>query len=254
MAIIIAILIGLAVGQLINYFSDILPEARNFSKPVCAHCSTPHTWTDYLLYKSCKNCHRPRSWRTYIVQFLAIIASVLVWYYPPAGMGYVLGILILIYFGIVMVIDLEHRLILHPVSLAGALLGLITGLVMRGIVPTLVGGAAGFAIMLLFYMIGMWFARYRAKRMGTDDGEEALGFGDVMLAGVLGLMLGWPLIWFGLVLGILLGGVISLVIILYLVVSGRYKTMSFFIAYGPYLIIGATILLFFPSVLAALLS
>jgi leader peptidase (prepilin peptidase)/N-methyltransferase len=240
MAIIIAILIGLAVGQLINYFSDILPEARNFSKPVCAHCSTPHT------------C--PRSWRTYIVQFLAIIASVLVWYYPPAGMGYVLGILILIYFGIVMVIDLEHRLILHPVSLAGALLGLITGLVMRGIVPTLVGGAAGFAIMLLFYMIGMWFARYRAKRMGTDDGEEALGFGDVMLAGVLGLMLGWPLIWFGLVLGILLGGVISLVIILYLVVSGRYKTMSFFIAYGPYLIIGATILLFFPSVLAALLS
>ncbi len=37
---------------------------------------------------------------------------------------------------------------------------------------------------------------------GQDaDNEEALGFGDVILAGVLGLILGWPFIWFGLLLG-----------------------------------------------------
>src|SRR5688572_30980241 len=42
-------------------------------------------------------------------------------------------------------------------------------------------------------------ARYRARRMQAagqaDDEEEALGGGDVYLAGVLGLMLGWPFIW-----------------------------------------------------------
>jgi leader peptidase (prepilin peptidase) / N-methyltransferase len=254
MGIILAIFVGLVIGQLINYLSDVLPEARSISKPVCKHCSFPLTWTDYLLYKNCKNCHYSRSWRAYIVQLLSLIASVLVWNYPPEGIGYALGILILTFFGVVLVIDIEYRLILHPVSLAGALLGLITGLITKGIVPTLIGGAAGFAIMLVFYIIGAWFAKYRAKKMGNDDGEEALGFGDVMLAGVLGLMLGWPLIWFGLVLGILLGGVISLLIIIFLIISGKYKTMSFFIAYGPYLITGAILLIYFPSVMATFLS
>jgi prepilin signal peptidase PulO-like enzyme (type II secretory pathway) len=185
---------------------------------------------------------------------ISIIASVLVWFFPPSGLGYSLGILILAFFGVVLVIDLEHRLILHPVSLVGVILGLIAGFIARGIVPTLIGGAAGFAIMFVLYTIGVWFAKYRARKMGNDDGEEALGFGDVMLAGVLGLMLGWPLIWFGLVLGILLGGLISLVIIIFLVVSGRYKTMSYFIAYGPYLIAGAILLIYFPGILANFLS
>jgi hypothetical protein len=66
----------------------------------------------------------------------------------------------------------------------------------------------------------------------------------VILAGVLGLMLGWPLIWFGLLLGILAGGLISLFIIAFLLVTKKYKTMSFFIAYGPYLILGAVLVMF----------
>ncbi len=35
--------------------------------------------------------------------------------------------IVMIYFGIITVIDLEHRLILHPTSLVGAMLGFFVG-------------------------------------------------------------------------------------------------------------------------------
>jgi prepilin signal peptidase PulO-like enzyme (type II secretory pathway) len=177
---------------------------------------------------------------------------------PPSKLGYILGLILTIYFGLVFVIDLEHRLILHPTSLFGFILGLIVGIVKHGLVPTLVGGLSGLAIMLTLYFLGALFARYRAKRMlaaGQEpDDEEALGAGDVILVTILGLVLGWPLIWFGLLSGILLGGVVSLFIVLWLVLSRKYKenVLMFFIPYGPYFITAAYLIIFFPEWMAKL--
>ena len=56
---------------------------------------------------------------------------------------------LLLYFGVVTVIDLEQRLILHPVSLVGAVIGLVVGFWLHGWVDTLAGGAAGFLMMFL---------------------------------------------------------------------------------------------------------
>lgn len=177
-----------------------------------------------------------------------MLISTVVWINPPAQLNYWIGLLVLTYFGVVVVIDLEHRLILHIVSLAGAVIGLIAGISRNGLINTLVGGLAGLVIMFIFYLFGVLFARYRARKLGVDDGEEALGFGDVTLSGVLGLMLGWPYIINGLVIGILAGGIVSLVIIIILVLARRYQSMSVFTAYAPYLVLGATLLLFFPQV------
>ena len=170
--------------------------------------------------------------------------------------------IVLIYFGIITVIDLEHRLILHPTSLVGAVLGLIVGTsihsrmdqngLLIGVGKSLLGGLLGFAIMFLFYQFGALVAKYRAKRMQAagqaDDEEEALGGGDVYLAGVLGLMLGWPFIWDALILGILLGGVISILFILVLLIRRRYSSEALmtFIPYGPYFIASAFFMLFGP--------
>ena len=75
------------------------------------------------------------------------------------------------------------------------------------------GSGAGEINDVAFYYFGVLFTRIRTKRMlamGQEvDDEEALGAGDVILVTVLGLILGWPLIWFGLLLGILLGGFFS---------------------------------------------
>jgi prepilin signal peptidase PulO-like enzyme (type II secretory pathway) len=158
-----------------------------------------------------------------------------------------------LYFTMDFVIDLEHRLILHPTSIFGAILGLGAGFLRQGLVSSLIGGLAGFAIMFIFYLLGTLFARVRARRMRsagleTDD-EEALGAGDVILATVLGVFLGWPMVWFGLVFGILLGGAISILLVLALLISGKYKEKAWmiFIPYGPYFLLSSFMIIYFPT-------
>jgi leader peptidase (prepilin peptidase)/N-methyltransferase len=254
----IPILLGWAAGLFINYVSDVLPHTRRFSQPACLQCETHFTWADYLTLRACRNCGKSRSLRTWLVQILAVASFVYFWLVPSRALGFPLGAIVLIYFGIITVIDLEHRLILHPTSLAGAILGLIVGTLIHsradglfvGVVKSLLGGLFGFGIMFLLYQLGTLVARFRARKMQAagqaDDEEEALGYGDVYLAGVLGLMLGWPFIWNALLLGVLLGGVISFLFIFALLVRRRYSSEALmtFVPYGPYFIIGAFYMLF----------
>jgi prepilin signal peptidase PulO-like enzyme (type II secretory pathway) len=254
----IPILFGLFVGWLINYLADVLPYTRRFSRPICQLCGAPYGWQNYAFFRPCKNGHT-RKMRLWITQLVILAASVYTWMQspqPPLKLGYFPGLILMIYFGVVFVIDLEHRLILHPTSIFGAILGLIIGIFANGVWPTLLGGLGGFLIMLAFYYLGVLFARIRAKRLlalGQEvDDEEALGSGDVILVTILGLILGKDLIWFCLLYGILLGGLVSLFILLWLIVSGRYKANALmtFIPYGPYFVTTAALIAFFPKFLA----
>ena len=71
----------------------------------------------------------------------------------------------------------------------------------------------------------------------------ALGFGDVNLSGILGLLLGWPAITVGLLFAVLAGGLISLFIILGMLVTKKYKAFTA-IPYAPFLILSALFLLY----------
>lgn len=172
--------------------------------------------------------------------------------HPAAKIGYFLGLTLIIYLCLVFTIDMEHRLILHPTSIFGFILGLGIGTIKWGFVSAIMGAAGGLLIMLVFYYFGVLFTHFRTKRMKAKglevDEEEALGAGDVILVTILGLLLGWPLIWFGLIFGILFGGVVSLVIIVWLVVTRKYGTnaLMLFIPYGPYFITSAFLILYFP--------
>lgn len=239
----IPILLGLFAGSVVNYLADVLPFTRRLSQPVCRHCQTRFAATDYILIRSCKNCRKPRGARTPLILGSAIAASLYLWMFPPKLLGFYAGLILLIYFGVVLVIDLEHRLILHPTSMAGAVLGLGIGTLTHGLASTLIGGAFGYLLMLGLYYLGVVFRRFLSRRRGIEIEEEALGFGDVNLAGVLGLALGWPLIWISLLFGILAGGVISLVIVLGMLALRRYQAFTA-IPYAPFLILGAVFILY----------
>lgn len=108
----------------------------------------------------------------------------------------------------------------YPMLVAG--LGLASWTVgdWGALVRAIIGGGIGFALFLGLALIG-----------------SGMGFGDVKLAGLLGLLLGW-LGWssllYGLAAGIVLGGVIGAA----LFVTRRASRTSDF-AYGPPLILGA---------------
>lgn len=252
------LILGWLAGFFINYCADVLPVTRRFTQPTCPQCGTPFTWSDYLRLHACHSCGEHRSLRTWLVQILSTGSFVYFWLHPSKALGFALGCIVLIYFGIIIVIDMEHRLILHPTSLVGAILGFMVGTWIHsridgfwlGMGKSLLGGVFGFGLMYLLYQFGTLVARIRARKMQAtgqaDDEEEALGGGDVYLAGVLGLMLGWPFIWNALLLGVLLGGLFSIVFLLTLVVRRRYSSEALmtFIPYGPYFIISAFYLLF----------
>ncbi len=258
-ALVIPLVLGWFAGLFINYVADVLPVTRRLGQPACSQCKTAFPWADYLILRPCRQCGRKRSLRTWLVQILTVVAFVYFWLFPSKALGIPLGMLVLIYFGIIIVIDLEHRLILHPTSLAGAVLGLIVGTYIHnraggfwhGIGTSLLGGLIGFGAMFLLYRLGALVARLRARKMQAAgqaaDDEEALGGGDVYLAGVLGLMLGWPFIMRALLIGVLLGGLISFLLLVMLLARRRYLSdaLMTFIPYGPYFIVSAFYLLFF---------
>lgn len=255
---IIPLILGWLAGLFINYVADVLPLTRRLSHPACLACGTQFSWADYLTLRACRSCGKRRSLRTWLVQILIPVSFAYFWLFTSQRLGTVLTMLVIVYFGIIIIIDLEHRLILHVTSLAGAILGLIVGTyiyskeysLLVSVGQSLLGGVVGFGIMFLLYKFGELVARFRARKLQAagkaDDEEEALGGGDVYLAGVLGLMMGWPVV-LALIYGALLGGIVSIFLIIALLVRRRYTSdaLMTFIPYGPFFIIGAFYVLFF---------
>jgi leader peptidase (prepilin peptidase)/N-methyltransferase len=256
------VLLGWVAGLFVNYASDVLPATRRFSQPVCLHCQTAFSLLDYLTLRACRNCGKARSLRNWLVQILAPASFLYFWLSPSKVLGFWLGAIVLIYFAIITVIDLEHRLILHPTSLFGAALGLVVGTyiystllkytLLQSLGASVAGGIIGFGIMFLLYQIGTYVARFRARKMQStgqaDDEEEALGGGDVYLLGVLGLMAGYRFIQDILIIGVLLGGLASILLIISFLIRRRYANSALmtFIPYGPFFIIGAFLKFFAP--------
>ncbi len=124
----------------------------------------------------------------------------------------------------VAVIDFEHRLVLNVMVGPAAVVALALSFLPGAPEPlyALLGGAAGFGLFLLISLL----------TRGT------LGAGDVKLAGVIGLMTGFPAVFMALLWGIIFGGVGALA----LMALGRAGRKTY-IAYAPYLCLGAIIAL-----------
>jgi leader peptidase (prepilin peptidase)/N-methyltransferase len=227
------LLFGLLAGVLLNYLSDVLPATRRLSRPDW----WPFTAAGLKDYFS--------RIRVIIVFAASLVGAYILYEYPPADFSVVLLSIVLVFFMLVTVIDIEHRVVLHPVSIAGAIILSAIGL-LRGheLLNTMIGGAVGFGFMLTVYYLGDWLGRLMAKARNEAWEETALGFGDVNLAGVIGLLAGWPGVIAALFFGMLAAGVFSAVFLAFKLLSGKYSAFTS-IPYAPFLSLGAvmTILL-----------
>jgi leader peptidase (prepilin peptidase)/N-methyltransferase len=126
-------------------------------------------------------------------------------------------------------VDLEHHLILD-IAIYPAYVGLVLiALVFdhKALVGMLFGVVLCGGLFLIFYAAG-WLL-YR---------QEALGFGDVKLAVLVGLLVGWPGVTTMLVLAALFGAAVSVVLL-----GQGSATRHTFIPYGVFLALGAALAL-----------
>jgi leader peptidase (prepilin peptidase)/N-methyltransferase len=210
---------GLFAGGVVNWLADLLPQmgpqARN------GKATTPMD---------------SRRW------WVVMLASVGIFLYVGAvSAPLVVGMsvngslplyLYLALFLLIATIDLEHRRVLNIV-LAPLALGSLCLAALQS--PSALGGAllSGVGGFILFFAINL-------MRPG------AMGAGDVKLAGVIGLIVGFPAFIVALVIGVIAGGVGASI----LMVAGRVSRKGT-LAYAPYLSLGAAIALLHGSQILA---
>ncbi|WP_242868875.1 prepilin peptidase [Desulfotomaculum copahuensis] len=222
-------MVGLAAGSFLNVCIHRLPRGESvvFPPSRCPHCGQRLAARDlvplfsYLWLKGrCRYCGSGISPRYPLVEALTgVLFAVL---YMRFGLNLLLfkylfltSVLIVLSF-----IDLEHYLIPDRIIIFALAGGVIINLFTRDLtfLSVLLGLAAPAAFLLLLAV---------ASRGG-------MGGGDIKLAAVTGLFLGWPLGLLAVFLGCLLGGLVGAVLLL-----SRIKGRKDAIPFGPFLACGA---------------
>lgn len=242
MSIIYSIIGGIISSTLVNYFSDVLPGSRKISAPLCRGCQQQFHLIPYLLIKPCSNCGRKRGIRALVVVFLMVGSSFFLNQHPFFGLGYWASLPILVFFGTIVVIDIEHHLVLLETSLSGMLMLMVYGWYIRGIIPTILGGLAGFLILFTLFILGVGFARLVGRIRRRKVGEVAFGFGDVFAGTFLGLLAGWPGIAGVVILGMLTFAAFSVVYLLMLIATRRYRAFGNPLPFVPFLVLGTVVM------------
>jgi len=239
MSLILALIVGGIIGILINYFSDVLPVSRRIARPLCKVCNQPYSIKDYLISNRCSKCSSKVSARYNIVLISAVVICVLLKFFPFSILGFWAALPILIFLGVIMVIDIEHRVVLIQTSIFGFVMFFFYGIRMRGPLTTMYGGLSGFLIMLIFYILGITFTRIVGKLRHQKIDEVAFGFGDVFVGVILGLLTGWPSIVGAIFISMLAFVAFSLILFLALILTKRYHAFSNTLPFTTFLIFGA---------------
>lgn len=244
--------LGWAAGILINRAADGLPRGRFLAPARCPACTAPCgllSWSALASLLSqrtrCDYCGRELSARSVFVEAISIVGGVALWFWRPDLARWLAALVVGFWFLLVAVVDLEHRLIPHRVTMPAALMIGLIGVLdpARGPLKTVLGGAVGLALFFVLYLLGGAFGRLAARLQGRPLEEIPFGFGDVTLAGVIGLAVGFPGVIVALFFGILAAGAFSLAYLLVMLFRRRYSAFTA-IPYGPFMILGACLVYF----------
>jgi len=176
--------------------------------------------------------------------------------FPLVRLAFWLAFMVI--FALITVIDIEHRLILFATIRPSVILALIYALYSHtdGFEPLffdhIFGGVLGFGVFFLLFNGGALFTYILGKVRGRNIEEVAFGFGDVMLSGLCGLILGWRADVLAMFLTVFLGaGGAMIYIIGRQFAKGKYTAFAA-IPYGPYIIAATVVLLLYPNAVVAL--
>ena len=226
------LLTGIILGSFFNVLIDRLPKGQNvlWGRSHCDHCKKTLRWFELIPVVSYisqggkfRRCHSGLSMQYPVMEIITGLGYFLIFRSYSYDIVAFIGILILFSaFLVITVADVKYQIIpdsMLVLSVIGICVLLYSNfetsqLISHGLSAICSGG--------FFY--ALW---YFTKGRG-------MGFGDVKLAFILGLFLGFPLIIVALYIAFLTGAFLGVI----LIIAGA-KTMKSKIPFGPFLIVGA---------------
>jgi leader peptidase (prepilin peptidase)/N-methyltransferase len=228
--------LGILIGGVVNQLGSDLPARRGLTEPHCPYCGEERPWWQWLGVSAylagqpeCPSCGAAVGLRRPLVEVGLGLAYGILWLTVGPSIELVFYLLYAAIFVLILITDIERRLILNVVTYPAIVLGFVASFFMPAITwwSALIGGAIG----LVFF--------YLAAVVGNGlFGAGAMGGGDVKLAAFVGLITGYPLVIEAIVLTILIGAVVSLGLLIV-----RARSLDDYVPYGPFLVVGATITL-----------
>ena len=239
-------IIGALWGSFANVCILRLPEGKGVvsGRSYCPNCKKLITWIDnipiisFLLLKGkCRQCKKPISFQYTLVEFLSLISFLSIYYLYGISLTTLLLIILAIIFIIIFFIDLKHFIIPNSLTFPLMVLGFIKSFIPNldeifpNYIDSLIGGLFGYGI--------IWSIIFFYKQVRKKDG---MGLGDAKLFAVIGFWFGWISIPFV----IFLSSIIALLSVIPDLIKNS-KKMTTQIPFGPYIIIGTLVYLFFEN-------
>jgi len=246
-------LLGAMIGSFLNVCIIRMPHEESVVLPRshCVHCKKLIAWYDnipfisYLLLRGrCRFCQKKISIQYFCIELLTAIIFVL--FYKHYGFSKLLFPYIVMTCGFVVatLVDFHHRIIPNEISVGGMFAGLIFSLFIPemhdinlvsqslflshviSLGLSLLGVLVGGGIIYLMGIIGDFIFK-----------KESMGGGDIKLLAMIGAFLGWEKALLAFFIAPFFGSIFGIL--------EKIRTNDNTIPYGPFLVIGALISLFY---------
>lgn len=223
-------------------WKNFLP-AWSYGRSYCDHCKKEISWYDnipllsYILLRGkCRHCNKKISWQYPLVEFLTGIQFVWIYFLVKNNLAFfsqfegfysfvslILWLLLGGFFIAIFVADARYQIIPD-----GAVFGAIFITLLKILVDYRYTGMIDLTVFPSALLSSLFFLFLIIITKG-----KGMGFGDVKLVFLLGLILGYPRIIVALFFAFLTGAFIG--VILMLLGDRKFKSK---IAFGPFLILG----------------
>ena len=222
---------GIALGSFLNVCIYRIPNNESVLRPPshCGICNKKLGWKDlipifsYIIIKGrCRYCNESISIRYPVVEFLTGILLVCIYIRYGLTFNFFKYVALTLFLIIIAFIDYDTMYVYSCVVYTGIIVGIVFMLleVLRynsNLINYVLGAFLGFIVMGVIYLL-----------------TGGIGLGDVEIAILCGVFIGWKLEIYFIILSFIIGGFIGCIMLF-----TRKKEKSDYIPLGPSLAIGA---------------
>jgi leader peptidase (prepilin peptidase) / N-methyltransferase len=225
-------ILGAAIGSFLSVCADRIPSGKSLISPP-SHCDACGHRLSYLdlfpvisyaiLRGRCRYCRAKIPLQALLVELGCGLWIALVFWEKGLSVDFGVVAFFSLVFVLIGLLDLKTRLVYRIViwPAFGIALILSAFVLPQGILNSLEGAALGGGIILIPFLV-------------TRGG--GMGFGDVEIALLIGLLAGFYAVVVPIMLGIIMGGIVAIILLVFHL-KGRKDSIPF----GPFLSLGAMI-------------